>query len=496
MRTAHFLHGLLVLSFVLLSAVASALADDPGAIHFVQALTGSDVVVVLKVGVSKSGPFSKVEEVLKGKLPKENPIPPPEIDSYADQDGRVRKLIRVGMESVELDAQGTGRLILFLKNVPTEPGQTGLVLRSAPGEDLRQVRDVIAMLKDPAPFVASPDYAGHLNLIRVLARQFCPRLTSPEIPRVKEYVPMSEFERLYGRPWQRTKFSVTFTYDRRREARLKVISIVGEGQWPDFVRRVAAQAPNVFDEFLRQATSELPSEFSVTLDTTGERTVGTLSSEEARAYLRGQLNSLDEAVVGEAFLALSTLSDTESVPAAIKMLKHPEPAFRIHAADFLGWSGDPRALAPISEAIDALPMAPKDEEYKSFASALGGAALGFQHEISVATLQRAVKKGYGGHRFSDLLSQRGDEASFQVLIDTLRRTETYYYRPNLRTMVQRSNLPTEEWMVEAGMRTERDEANRRLNRQWLEWWEKNKADFKIVKYPKGPFSGTPASTGW
>jgi hypothetical protein len=444
---------------------------------------GSSLIVLVKLTPAGEKFDIQVAEVLKG-VPPRTLLIPSQISSYKSE-GLERRSAAIGHALVDLDAlTPTNRRIIFLREDDMGRFSTFHPACVQPEDQRNRVLEILAMRRDPARFVASAKHAGDTDLIYLLGVQFYAlRITAPAVPLLEKYAqpyaPVSD-----EIPWQRTHFTVRFTFQSARKPMLQMEPLAAKGALPDFIRK--ADAMGAFEKSDWSERVKIPPEFGVTVDTNGPQNVGGLSFAAAANFLRTQLRLEKLDVIQTAYTALAKLMDSDAVPIAIEMLNHPDRKFRREAAKFLSYGQDPRCLEPLCAALDALPRCIRyaaegyNEDDHELSGAVGKAVLNLRDPQTVPALKRAAFKGYAGDWIAMSLSRLGDETAFEPLLSHLRDPSADHYTGELLTMVQRSNLPIEPWM-KAGFGSEDREGKRRHTARWLEWWDQHKKGFRSIR---------------
>lgn len=447
-------------------------ATDYGPLGLGEMVEASSLILLVELKASKEKPNIEIEQVLKGEPPRKLEI----LRSAADV-------------SMNLSLRGgSDRRILFLhtddqgRSFPFHPACVAEV------DQKDRVLEILAMKRNPAPFVASPKYAGDVDLIYLLGVQFfAARMSVPAVPRLESLF-HPRMSRIYGIyeeiPWQRSRLTVSLTYQSARQPRVQMKRFVEKGVLPEFIRRM--DVAQLFERLTTSVREDLPPEFDVTVDTTGPANVGDLSFVAAAAFLREQLRSEKLEVIQAAYLALAKLLDSDAVPIAIEMLQHPDRKFCRESARFLGVAKDPRSVRPLCVALDRLPPCIRyagegyDADDDQLSEAVGKAVLNLHSPQAIPALKRAALKGYAGDWIALSLSQLGDETAFEPLLSHMRNPDVNHYPSELVTMVRRSNLPVESWMNMVLSSDDRAGKRRRAT-QWIEWWDSNKTRFRIVR---------------
>ncbi len=477
-----------VCRIILLLAISIGLlrANDYGPLGLGELVEGSSLILLVKIVPNGEKFDVEIAEVLKGVPPKDLVI---DQRTYSDLvDGREKRGLTFGGDTnvyVE-DLTLSKYRILFLFEDESGGFIAGHPACLQLAEKKERVVELLAMMRNPAPFVMSSKYAGDVDLIYVLRREFYPiRVSAPALPALEESVRHEQFSGAWREymPWQRTRFTLHFTYQDARTPKLQMAPFYGEGVLPDFIRRV--DSFQGFERIATRAKEAVPPEFDVTVDTTGPTTVGDLTLADATEFLRGQLQSDRVEVVQAAFQALADLLDSAAVPIAIRMLESPDPAFLREAVVFLGYAKDPRSIDSLCKVIDDLPpfaseRYDKDRQFSELCSAVNEAVRNLRDPRIIPALERAVLKGYSGDRISEKLGELGDETAFEPLLSHMRNPKEFLDSGPLVTMVERSNLPVEPWMNET-IQYDDHPGKERQSARWIEWWKMNKGKFRIVR---------------
>jgi hypothetical protein len=460
-------------------------ATDYGPLGLGEMIEESSLILLVELKPDGEKLDIQIEEALKGVRPRKLDIYS-RINSYKS-DGLEKHVAWFGGDArVDMGAlASSNRRILFLRtddrgrNFPFHPACVAEV------DQKDRVLEILAMKHNPARFVASPKYAGDVDLIYLLGVQFfAARLSVPAVPRLESLF-HPRMSHIYEEiPWQRSRLTVSFTHQSARQPRVQMNPFVAEGVLPDFIRMM--DATQLFERLATSVREDLPPEFNVTVDTTGPASVGDLSFVAAAAFLREQLRSEKLEVIQAAYLALAKLLDSDAVPIAIEMLQHPDRKFCREAARFLGVAKDPRSVRPLCAALDRLPPCIRyagegyDADDDQLSEAVGKAVLNLHSPQTIPALKRAALKGYAGDWIALSLSQLGDETAFEPLLSHMRNPDVDHYPSELVTMVRRSNLPVESWMNMVLSSDDRAGKRRRAT-QWIEWWDSNKTRFRIVR---------------
>ena len=470
---------------ILILAISAGVlrANDYGPLGLGEAVEGSSLILYVKIVPNGEKFDVEIVEALKGK-PREDFVIFHRPYSYLVHGREKRGLSFGGDTSVDMeDLDFSKYRILFLFEDESGGFIAGHPACLQLAEKKERVVEILAMMRNPAPFVMSPKYAGDVDFIYVLGRKFYPiRVSAPKLPALEESI---RRERSWCQliPWQRTRFTVQFTYQDSRTPKLQMAPFSGEGDLPDFIRW--ADSFQGFDRYATTAKGAIPPEFDVTVDTTSPTTVGNLTLADATQYLRGQLKSDRLEVVQAAFQALADLMDSDAVPIAIEMLQGPDPKFLPEAVEFLGYAKDPRAVDALCKVIDQMPPYTSerfedDHQYSRLYRAVDDAVQNLRDPLTIPALKRAVLKGYSGSRMASVLGALGDETAFEVLLSHMRNPKEILDPGPLVTMVERSNLPVEPWMNEI-IQYDDHPGKERQSARWIEWWKMNKGKFRIVR---------------
>lgn len=461
--------------------------QDIGLGHMVEIST---LILLVKLTPAGEKLDVQIEEVLKGVPPRKLVIHS-KISSYKSNTGLEKRRAWFGdAANVDLDELvAANRRIIFLQ---ADDGGRFLTFHPSclqPEGQKKRVSEILAMRRDPAPFVAAGKYGGDLDLIYMLGVQFFAfHVSSPTVPalELESFFHPGWSSPLYEElPWQHSRFTIQFTFQSSRRPMLQMKPFAAKGVLPDFVRKL--DSAQEFERYAASVGEKLPPEFDVTVDTTGPKSVGDLTFVAAADFLRAQLRSEKLEVIRAAYLALANLLDSDAVPIAVEMLRHPDRKFRREAAQFLAHAKDPRSVEPLCAALDELPPRIRNPSNgynggdHGFSEAVRTAVRNLRDPRSVPALKRAALKGYAGDEIAmTSLSRLGDETAFEPLLSHLRNPDVGHIPSGLVTMIQRSNLPVEPWM-EKGLSWD-DKAGIRLQAtRWIEWWDAHKKEFRIVR---------------
>ncbi len=461
----------------------SALSSDWGPRRMSELLESANLVVTVELKPAGEKLKVKIERALKGELPPALKIEP--LISASREEGRERHYASFRQDAVIWLDQlfDSNRRVLFLVVDPMRQAHAFHPACVQPAEAADRVSELLAMGMNPAPFVAAPKYVEDLDLIYLIgARFFAFHVSSPAIPGLQGFNRPDGF--LEEIPWQHTRFVARFIFDSTRSPMVSLEPLAAAGVLPDFVRKL--DAFHAFDHSAKSAIKTLPAQFEVTVNTNGPEKVGDLTFALAGEFLRSKLQSPNLEVVEAAYTALSGMMDSDAVPIAIVMLKHPDRKFQREAAKFLSYAKDPRSIDPLCDALDALPTCVRyaregyDQDVNQLSDAVGRAVRNIRDPKTIPALKRAAFKGYAGDWIGMTLSWLGDESAFEPLLSHLRNPDVDHYPNELVSMVQRSNLPVEDWMKQ-GLSSDDYVGKRRRAAQWITWWETNKEKFRIVR---------------
>jgi hypothetical protein len=444
----------------------------------------SDLILLVKLTPAGEKLDVQVEDVLKGVRPHDLVLHS-QIYSFESDGVKKRHAGFGGDARVDVDElAASNRRIIFLR-----PGHEGRFLPFHPDcvqpeAQKKRVLEILAMRRNPAPFVSSGKFEGDVDLIYLLGVQFFPvHVTAPAVPAIESWFRpgLPVYEEM---PWQHVRFMVQFAFQPSRQPMLQMKPFAAKGVLPDFIRKLDAN--HEFERYAAVAREKLPTEFDVTVDTTGPKKVGDLTFAAATDFLRAQLRSEKLQVIEAAYRALVELLDSDAVPIANEMLRHPDRRFRREAAKFLAYAKDPRSVEPLCAALDELPPCVRygfkgyNDDDNELSGAVGKAVLNLRDPRTVPALKRAALKGYAGDWIAMTLSMLGDETAFEPLLSHLRNPDVNHYPDELVRMIQRSNVPVEAWMKK-GLSSD-DYAGKRLRAtRWIEWWDAHKKDFRIVR---------------
>lgn len=356
-------------------------------------------------------------------------------------------------------------------------------------ESMKQrVLEVLAMEKDPAPFVRSGKHDEDRDLVFLLGERFRAfRIegvadrgayhqeegsTGEELKESLVYQLLAEDEV----PWEPVRLTISFTYDPDRKPPLLTDGFNAQGAIADFIRK--KESTSSYRENTFGKGGKLPPRFSVTLDTRGPEKVGGLTRAEATAFLISRLGLEDEEVAREAHKALVKMRDSDAVTAAIGILKQENPHLPSRALQLLGKTKDPRMLEKIGAALDALSEEADGDKDTNNRRMQTLVRLLPEGPGKLPVLRRAMTKGYSGILIASAVAENGNEEDFELLLASLRNPAAIPQTKPLATMVKRSNHKTEEWMNDLG--TGESQGQDALRERWLNWWEANKNDFKIA----------------
>jgi hypothetical protein len=426
----------------------------------------------------------RIQEALKGSA-SEGVDMTSSISSYVSKDG-VHRVASFCMDArVSLDEGVSSDLrIMFLMR-----DEQGVLRTFHPGciqliDKKDQILEILAMRRDPAPFVNSKKYADNLDLIHVLGEVFAAfHISVPSFPKMESY-----FAGHYGLneyiPWQHMRFAMQFSSNPSNKPMLQMAPLTVSGALPDFF--LQGLGWQLFEQYAESNKDQVPAKFEVKLDTTGLPKAGGLTFNNATVFLRSRLQSGKLETVRAAYLALAKLLDSDAVPAAMEMLSHQDRKYRREAAEFLSHARDPRSIDPLCAALDDLPPCIRysaegyNEDDNRLSGAIGKALLNLSNPLTMPSLKRAALKGYAGDWIAMTLSQLGDETAFEPLLSHLRNPDLNHYPGELVTMIQRSNLPVEAWMNK-GVSSDDLQGNQDRAKQWISWWDANKSAFRIVR---------------
>lgn len=459
----------------------------------------SAVIVLVDFTVKGELLKSEIKEVLKGEAPKgfqiesaihsyTRPVnsPFPREEGVKPKEEVVRYALfghdaRIGID----DLQSSSRRLVFLKPdggdslQPFHPGCIQLA------KERDRVLRMLAMGRNPAPFLAAPENAGDLDLIYILGERFFAFQLSfvgaPGLPPHRDHQVEGMPAAL---PWQRIRLAIDFTYQADRDPQLQSAPLAAQGALPRLFRKVGEMGD--WRGLVPGTDDPPPARFSMIVDTTGPEKVGETTQAEALSFLRAQLRSSKMEVVREAYTALIKLLDLETVPAAIEMLRHAEPKWQAEAARFLSYAKDPRAVEPLCAALEALP--PRLEKEPSELVSEGepddvmvAALMQIGSPKALPALKRAALKGHPKSGIGDALGRLGDQREVEPLIEGMATQSGEYNNSHLLALVWRSNCPAEPWMKE-GLTT--GDEKERLHRRdlWQQWWARNKEKFRVEHY--------------
>jgi hypothetical protein len=487
LRFFKFRSAILAIAILSLMPVCLVHATDYAYLGLGKMVERSDLIIVAKLTPSGKKLETKVEEVLKGNLPQGFELSGG-INSYRSSQEGGKEIHYGGFGGdtrVTLDDPTSSiQRILFLRIGPNGEAQTFHPACIEEVEKKQRVMEILAMAKDPAPFVISRKYAEDVDLIFSLGIRFYAfRILAPAVPELEKHSAAGR-EIPEEMPWQHISLKLSFNYEPSRKPMLEMTPFDAKGPIPDFIRK--CEGFGVFDSLIKETKVKLPPTFSVTLDTNGPAQVGGLTYAATAAYLRKQLESEKLEVIKASYEALEKLMDSDSVPIAIEMLKHPDRKFRSEAAIFLSYAKDPRSVEPIIKALDELPPCIRyaepsyNQEDDELGTSLGRVVLNLSDPRTIPALKRAALKGYAGDWLAITLSRLGDESAFEPLLSHWRNPNVNHYGNELVMLIKRSNMKVEPWMEESLWSDDRAGKLRQAS-QWLEWWEKHKAEFRVIR---------------
>ncbi|MEA3207355.1 MAG: hypothetical protein QOE70_412 [Chthoniobacter sp.] len=199
-----------------------------------------------------------------------------------------------------------------------------------------------------------------------------------------------------------------------------------------------------------------------------------ISRQTAMNHLRASLGASDPKAVIATIGALRNL-DRKDSEAVLPLLQHPDLDVRLDAIRYVGWAQDQVATAPLCKMLDGLKGGNSQEALE-----IGAALVKIGDSTAVPSLEQAIKRNvFGGT--SGALAWLGNEASFEVLLEAVTQRESLNALDAVMDVLSRSNKPVEAWMKEP-----RWESSIGLTHKqdWINWWQENKADFKIIKTAK------------
>jgi hypothetical protein len=256
------------------------------------------------------------------------------------------------------------------------------------------------------------------------------------------------------------------------------------------VRAVVAMKTSP-DKFIRTATASPPPDFIEMLGWhfQDKIIVDGVTQQSAADYLLHALTSVDNETPIRAMDALQKMG-RKDFAAVIPLLEHSDVAVRTHAAKLLAWAPDSTAVFPLCKALDKLQLEGRNVTgLSSLESAIGWALVQIGDSRAIPALERTVKSGRYFSGAANALGRLGDKPSFDVLIALLTpsfsgsallelRLPASGAIDALKSLVQRSNKRVELWMNDVRKESSLSVAHRE---DWLNWWQQNKAEFKIVR---------------
>jgi hypothetical protein len=339
------------------------------------------------------------------------------------------------------------------------------------------IRLAVDLLKNPRPYLNVKEFPENADTVFVLGELFTAwDIESAELPSLgsmMKQVLLNNHHRFFEvAPWsEKGVVTIHCTADVDGSSRVRIVSAEPEGRLSEFFEYrllAACKWPEV--------RKELKPTFSVTLDTRGATRVGTLNVGDAAAYVRKRLGSSNPQIVIAALLALDKMRDADSVPLVFALLDHEDPGVQVKAIQFLGWSGDRRAVPKLCNLLDA--QAPDYPKGHSISDAAALALRNIGDPTSLPCLERAAT--HGVERAIGALAAMGRTESFEIMLDAAERDpeRCSHVVVALYCLVRRSGKKVEPWMTSS---TGNMSIYIARIPKWRKWWDANKTGFKVVK---------------
>jgi hypothetical protein len=484
-----------VLTIVTLIALSSrvSLATDYRSLELRELIEMSPIIVVLDFKPEGELLVGELKEVLKGEPPRKFKVQttirtyrstPHALFEGEHPKEEVHRYASLG-EGANIDLKelpASNRRVVFLR--PQSDGtcwafQPGCI---QPAEQKERAVRILAMGRNPEPFLTAPENAGDPDLIYILGERFFSfRLTFQGAPKFK---PFQDYHislmELF--PWQHVRFAIDFTYKANRKPQLQIAPIAAQGVLPQLFQKVGT-----FGDWRGIVPSENgppPARFSAIIDTNGPEKVGDASQEAARTFLRAHLRSPKKEVVRETYTALIKMMDTGSAPAAIEMLRNQNVELQAEAARFLRYARDSRSLEPLCAALEALPPRLTDPLEYHPEGETDGIIVNALSALRDPKAVPALKRSLAGHPLAGIaepLGTMGDESVFEPLLEQMATSSGEYNGSCLKNLVQRSNFPVEPWMS-GSITSGAPEDRPRRQARWQQWWAAHKERFRVVRF--------------
>ncbi|MEX1095320.1 MAG: HEAT repeat domain-containing protein [Planctomycetales bacterium] len=464
---------LAVAVLLLIFAAPAAHATSWNPLSLAEVADSADLIVVGTAKVDGETATIRVRKTLKG----------PRFENAAVSSSLWVKsdvVIRDGMEAVFLlhSIDGT-------KHRPFHPGCV------QPLDRLEQVKRVLEMARNPAPFLSNARQEEIVDLIHTLGALFTSyRIESLEATALQR----RGFRFLDGwhetLPWESfDRISVRCTFDPAAEPKLNVEPIGATRENHPLYRHLAQRLRGRAN--WEAIGRQLPARFAVTLDARLPTTAGAppraevgrervgdqvvvqavrqVTAVEAAGYLQKALGSREPEVVLAALSALARRRDTDAVPAVIGLIDHDDDRVAVAAVRFLGWARDERATQALSAAL----LADADRYRMRFEVARTLSAIADPRAIPA--LHDAARRGIESATYP--IGHFGTEDSFRVLLQAADENPAMRSSApmGLYWLVRRSNKQTEPWMLDPAQT-----AAEKLPR-WKAWWEANRDTFRLVR---------------
>lgn len=330
--------------------------------------------------------------------------------------------------------------------------------------------DLYHALLDPGPLCDPARHPPSEEILYVLAYLFDPvRIHSAKAPEVA-----ARLNRPHAKeplPWNyQGTLELKCGPNPARPRRLEVLILDPDNEVTRQFRLPLMDAGSVDRE-----DPEIPSFFPLTIETRPNVSRGSMSHQDAVAYMRGCLKSPDARLQRGAIWGLARMRDLEAVPEVIGMIDHEEEEIAKLALRFLERSRDRRALDPLCRLLEANMTPHADRHALSEATARALEAIGDGSATPI--LEKAAR--HGVESASQALLKLGRPESFEVVLGTERGGQLpHSAQVTLYWLVYRSNKSPEPWMSPLNKQSADQMAS---PGKWRKWWEQNRSGFKLVR---------------
>ena len=447
---------------MLLCGVASATSWIP--MTMAEAVGQADLVAVGTTrGEGKAADSLVVERVFKGDVEEGEAVP--------FQGDSLELLMEPPIPS--------GRRNLFLL-IRSEQGPYRLFhpisyLEGDVAARVEAVQRVQRMWADPAPFMEEQGEQPGEDLIHVLGEKLkALTVTSKALPGLEAEDLRFDQMRSNMIPWElRDRVTVRVRFDAERQS--PVVFQADDPESP-LLPYLKEQIEGIGGWDDRLAELEEGESVDVTLDTRGPERVAGRDAGEVRAYLRAALAADANAQRWPKLLgALAKARDLEAMDQVAALLD-ARGTMASPAARWLTLTRSPRAVQPLRRVL-----ASAEYEGKGYQPLIEDAARGLLRLEAVEAMPELREAAR--HRVDDaahMLGRFGGTDDFQLLLEAgnEKPTDTLAVQSGMRHLVQRSNLPVEEWMRSS---TWSGQIGEEKQARWNQWWEEHRDEFVIAE---------------